>query len=244
MAENTPKISVVIPALNEEKYLGKCLESFQNQTFKDFETIVADGGSTDKTREVAQKFGAKIIQLENSNICQARQAGLEEARGEIVVGADADNTYPADHLERIVGNFHKYQGTIGVVGGGIFEKHPFWGYYGWKFQYWVINIIFKLSGFVLYGPAFNMSFLRKKLLEIGGYRTYLDYGGDEMDILERLRKVGRVIFDENLVSYASSRRLREGSIFKVFLHWIYYYYLNYFLAKIFKKQILRGKPVR
>lgn len=244
MTVNHPKTSVVIPTLNEEKYIAKSLVSFKKQTYKNFEIIVVDGGSTDNTLSIAKKFGAKVVRLTNSNICQARQEGLEKATGEIVVGADADNTYPQDHLERIVNNFDKYPDAIAVVGGGVFEKKPLWGHYGWKFQYWIINIIYKLTGFVLYAPAFNISYLRKRMLQIGGYKTYLDYGGDELDILERLRKAGRIIFDENLVSYASSRRLRGGVLSTLFLHWIYYYWLNYILAKIFKKTVLRGQPVR
>ena len=56
-----PKISIVIPSLNEEKFLPILLESITKQTFKDFEVIIADAGSKDNTVEIAKKFGAKVV---------------------------------------------------------------------------------------------------------------------------------------------------------------------------------------
>ena len=58
---SNPRISVIIPTLNEEKYLPILLHSLKQQTFRDFEVIVADAGSTDKTKEVAEGLGAKLV---------------------------------------------------------------------------------------------------------------------------------------------------------------------------------------
>lgn len=244
MNSKNPKISVVIPALNEEKYIGHCLESFKKQTFVNFELIVVDGGSTDNTCRLAQNYGAEVFKITGSNICQARQKGAEEAKGDIIVGADADTTYPPSHLDRIEADYNQNKQIVAVGGGGIFERKPFWTYWGWKIAYFIIGKIFKAFGFVVYIPAFNFSFQKDIFKKIGGYRTYLDFGGDELDILERLKKAGRVYFDQNLTTYPSSRRAKLGFWQLLIKHTLIDYYLNYFLAKVFRRTIIKGKPVR
>ena len=88
------KISFVIPAYNEEAYIGKCLESILRETkcgLCDYEVIVVNNASTDKTREEAAKFpGVKIVEEKNKGLTRARQAGLNAAKGDILVYIDAD----------------------------------------------------------------------------------------------------------------------------------------------------------
>ncbi|MCL5008620.1 MAG: glycosyltransferase family 2 protein, partial [Candidatus Marsarchaeota archaeon] len=67
-----PKISVIIPSYNEEKYLNYPLNALHKQTFKDFEIIVVDGNSSDKTRDIAKKHGARIIIEKRKGIGLAR----------------------------------------------------------------------------------------------------------------------------------------------------------------------------
>ena len=81
-----PRISVVIPALNEEKFLPVLLESLKNQTFKDYEVIVADAGSKDNTLEIANSYG--------------RNRGAEVATGEFLFFFDSDVLLPNDFLEK------------------------------------------------------------------------------------------------------------------------------------------------
>lgn len=244
MKLNLPLISVVIPTLNEEKYLPKCLASLKNQTFKNFEVIIADGGSKDSTIKIANKYGAIVAVIPGSNVTTARQKGIEQAKGEIIVGADADTIYPSNYLEKIIADFKKDEKIIAVGGGGIFERKPWWLYLNWRFVYFLIGQLFQLFGFVLYIPAFNFSFKKNEFLKIGGYNTYLDFGGDELDILERLKKRGKVYFDTKLLVYPSSRRASVGFFQLLIKHTLIDYYLNYLLAKIFKKTIIRGQPVR
>jgi glycosyltransferase involved in cell wall biosynthesis len=95
------KISVVIPAYNEEKLLGKCLKSLKNQTEKPFEIIVVDNNSTDKTAEIAKKMGARVIEEKQQGISFSRNAGFDAAKGGIIARIDADTTAPTNWLERI-----------------------------------------------------------------------------------------------------------------------------------------------
>jgi len=76
------RVSVVIPARNEEAYLPSALEAVLAQTLPPFEVIVVDNASTDRTREVAEAFGARVVFCGRKGVAYARQAGLLAARGE------------------------------------------------------------------------------------------------------------------------------------------------------------------
>jgi glycosyltransferase involved in cell wall biosynthesis len=81
-------LSVIIPAFNEEKFLPRCLESLKNQKFKDFEIIVVDNNSTDKTAEIAKKFNVILVSEKSQGVAYARNKGAEIAKGEILIFND------------------------------------------------------------------------------------------------------------------------------------------------------------
>ena len=83
-----PKISIIIPALNEEKSLPYTLESIKEQDFNDFEIIIADAGSTDKTVAIAEKYGCKIVK--GGMPAVGRNSGAKAANGEWLLFLDAD----------------------------------------------------------------------------------------------------------------------------------------------------------
>lgn len=241
--DKNPTVSVVIPTLNEEKYLSRCLESFKKQTYRNFEVIISDGHSTDDTVKIAKKYKAAVVINPHPTIPAARQIGVEASHGEIIVGADADTYYPPTHIEYIVENFLKDPRIIAVVGGARFPAHPWWIHLGWKIVYSISALLSK-AGIVGYFPAFNFSFRKDAFDKIGGYNTYIDYGGDELDMRNRLEKVGKIIYDPRLLPLSSNRRTKVGFVRFIFKEGLIDYYLGYFLAKIFKRPIITGKPVR
>ncbi len=92
-------ISIIIPTLNEEKYLPRLLSSLKEQDFSDYEIIVSDAGSSDKTLEIAKDFGARVVV--NSLIkhpSAQRNEGAKIALGDIYLFFDADSEIPADFL--------------------------------------------------------------------------------------------------------------------------------------------------
>ena len=133
---------------------------------------------------------------------------------------------------------------MAVGSGGLFEPKPWWCRLGWKINYDVIAWFYRLTGIVLYLPAFNLSYRKSVFKKIGGYNTYLDFGGDELDILDRLKKAGKVIYDPKLFAYPSSRRAKEGFWRLMIKHTLIDYYGGYIVAKIFKKPLIKGKPIR
>jgi glycosyltransferase involved in cell wall biosynthesis/SAM-dependent methyltransferase len=107
---NPPLVTVVIPCYNQAHFLGEAIESVLSQTYRNFEVIVVDDGSTDNTSEVASRYeGVRLIWQENRGLAGARNRGLEEAKGEYVVFLDADDRLLPGALE---------------AGLGCFEAHP------------------------------------------------------------------------------------------------------------------------
>jgi len=101
-------ISVIVPAYNEERYLGKTLKCIQKA--KEFllkkdavttEIIVVDNGSTDSTSDIAFSFGARVVTETKHNIARVRNAGASLAKGNVLVFIDADTIVPDELLWRI-----------------------------------------------------------------------------------------------------------------------------------------------
>ena len=101
-----PKISIVAPMYNVAPYLRECLDSVRKQTFTDFEAILVDDGSPDKSGSIADEFSAKdsrfrVIHKQNGGVSAARNDGLAAATGEYVFLLDTDDYLAADALEKL-----------------------------------------------------------------------------------------------------------------------------------------------
>lgn len=96
-----PKFSIIIPVYNVEKYIGKCLNSVFNQTEKDFEVIVVDDGSKDKSMEIVKKYDVQIIKTKHVSVSEARNLGVKKAKGEYLIFLDSDDFWDKDLLKEI-----------------------------------------------------------------------------------------------------------------------------------------------
>jgi glycosyltransferase involved in cell wall biosynthesis len=99
-----PKVSVIVPAYNQAHFLEKALESLLAQTFRDYEIIVVDDGSTDRTPEIAAHFQERIryIRQENKGLAGARNTGIVAAQGEWIGLLDSDDEWKPNYLETMV----------------------------------------------------------------------------------------------------------------------------------------------
>ncbi len=100
---SNPEISVIVPIYNVEKYIGKCLESIKNQTFTDFEVLLIDDGSPDGSADIARSYCEKdkrfcLYSKKNGGLSDARNYGIERAKGEFVVFIDSDDYIHKDYL--------------------------------------------------------------------------------------------------------------------------------------------------
>jgi len=100
------KITFVIPTLNEEEGIGITIDSIPDEEFKkrgwEYDILVIDGNSKDRTRDIARKKGAKVVIEERKGYGRAYKTGLAKADGEIIVTGDADGTYPFDKVHEYI----------------------------------------------------------------------------------------------------------------------------------------------
>lgn len=96
-----PKFSIIIPVYNVEKYINKCLESVFNQTEDDYEVIVVNDGTQDKSIELIKDYNIKIINQKNQGLSQARNKGAKLAKGEYLIFLDSDDYLEKDTLKEI-----------------------------------------------------------------------------------------------------------------------------------------------
>ncbi len=95
------KVSIIIPAYNEEKNIQKTIERFKNQKYFPMEVIVAVNGSSDRTYEIAEKYADKALNIKESGVCNARNEGVKIADGEVFIFSDADSYLSPDAVEKI-----------------------------------------------------------------------------------------------------------------------------------------------
>lgn len=234
-----PPVSLVIPAFNEESFIGRTLASILDQDFKDFELIVVDNNSTDKTAEIARQYGAKVVFEKERKASCARQAGFMAAKGKIIATTDADTILPRTWLSQIVGEFKKNKNLV-VFGG------PFYFYSGSlvaRFTMVFLSPLLWNIDRVLSGgwsiPGVNLAIKKDAFDKIDGFNTNLNVGEDA-EICQRLRKIGEVGFDLNHRVLTSGRRYRNGILGGLV------YYLPHYLMKVFfkKYQATPFPPIR
>lgn len=103
------KISVIVAVYNVDKYIDKCIKSILGQTFKEFELLLINDGSTDKSREICESYfngneKIKLINKSNGGLSDARNLGLDIAKGEYITFVDGDDSIDSDYLERLYNN--------------------------------------------------------------------------------------------------------------------------------------------
>jgi peptidoglycan/xylan/chitin deacetylase (PgdA/CDA1 family) len=203
-------ISVVIPALNEERFIAECLESLKNQDYQgEYEIIVADNGSKDNTAVIARGYGAKVILcLGERSVAYARQAGANAACGDIIAQADADTVYPRDWLRKIADHFSSHTDASALAGRFLYKDPPSWA----GFEYFLRDMTNRLSA-ALFGRPFLVSgatfaFRKRAFLDVGGYDG-ASFSADQLGISSRLSKVGKIYYDRDFYVLTSSRSVRK-----------------------------------
>lgn len=114
-----PRISVIVPVYNVEYYLDKCINSILNQSFRDFELILVNDGSTDGSLNICKKYvdkdeRVKIISQSNKGLSAARNTGLKNADGYYICFVDSDDFVEKDYLKYLLNNIEKYNSDISM----------------------------------------------------------------------------------------------------------------------------------
>jgi len=211
------KVSVVVPTFHEEGGIEAFLRQFEEQTLprSEFEIVVVDGGSRDRTREIASGLADRVILQTSRGIGGARNDGVAVASSDLIATTDADCRVPGDWLERIVTHFAE-PGVVAVCGpDGPVESSL-------KAQaiFLVVRTIIRLAalaGLKATGGT-NSAFRRDAFLAIGGYRLLPH--SDDIDLGVRLKRRGRVVYDPRLFVRLSVRRLEKQGYMRTLLLWL------------------------
>lgn len=123
--EQTPSLSIIVPAYNVERFLDKCLASICAQTYRDFEVILINDGATDSTPQICERWAAKdtrirLINQENQGLAVVRNVGLELARAPYILFIDSDDFIEPNSLEELFHCKEKYGADI-VIGNYVYE---------------------------------------------------------------------------------------------------------------------------
>ena len=119
---NNPKVSIVVPAYNVEKYIEKSLLSIINQTFDDYELIIINDGSTDNTKDIIKDFlkdkaiNWKLIDKENRGVSSTRNKGIVESRGKKILFLDPDDIIAPNFIEVLYNNSITHNANISICG--------------------------------------------------------------------------------------------------------------------------------
>ena len=114
---DTPKISVIVPVYNVEKYLSRCVDSILSQSFSDFELILVNDGSTDSSEKICDEYGkkdgrVKVIHKKNGGQSSARNAGIKNSIGEYISFVDSDDWISKDYLDYLYLLIKKYNADV------------------------------------------------------------------------------------------------------------------------------------
>ncbi|MFH0739802.1 MAG: glycosyltransferase family A protein [bacterium] len=206
------KISVVVPAYNEEDYLPACLTSLKKQDFKgDFEIIVVDNNSTDKTSQIAKQAGVKVVFEPKRGTGSARQAGAVASLGEIIAYTDADTIVPENWLSTIATEFEEDKNLAAFGGLYNLSSGPFLIRMGFLSSIRAFNCLDKFlsNGWNLAGT--NFAVRKTCFLKTGGFNISLQIN-EEHDISQRIKEFGTVKLDSYFLVKTSGRGFKYGLI--------------------------------
>ncbi len=126
-------VSIIVPVYNAEKYLHDCLTSIEQQTYKNFEVIMINDGSTDASESICAEFSRRderflLINQKNSGVCAARTRGIKESRGAIISFIDADDTVERNFIELLYRKMEETGADVAHCDSDIKGKkgHPEW----------------------------------------------------------------------------------------------------------------------
>jgi len=224
-------LSIIVPTLNEEKYLPFLIKGINQQNFNgEYEIIVADAGSIDKTLEIARKEGCKITK--GGLPAKGRNEGAKAAEGNIFLFMDADNIFlPENFLENLLTEFKKR--NLDVASFPIFPKGNFLDKIIYSFYNWFVEAIQNFSAW-----ATNSVLVKREIFEkVGGFDEEIKIGEDH-DFAKRTSKVSRFGFIKTEPVLTSTRRFERDGRLKTYSKYLLAGEHIFFLGPV-KKDIFR-----
>jgi glycosyltransferase involved in cell wall biosynthesis len=228
-------VSVIIPTLQEENYIARTLSNLR-RIKTPMEVIVVDGGSQDRTVEIAGRFADKVYSVEKRGISVGRNYGATHARGDILVFLDTDVAFPLDFLEKTKRVFEDptvVGATCNIMPGQFsLSATPFFYFY---------NMLIRVFAWINPHSRGEFFAVRKTaFLQSKGFDESMPCLEDH-DLANRLSKLGRFVFITDLTVYESLRRFRKLGFWRVMGTW----FVDYISFTVRRKPISKvWQPVR
>jgi len=215
MVEN-PKVSVIVPVYNAEKYLHRCVDSLLAQSFTDFEVLLVDDGSPDHSGEICDAYArkdsrVKVFHKENGGVSSARQCGLDNAVGEYTIHVDPDDWVKPDMLEELYNKAKEEDADMVICDyylDGIQRKYVNQRPSSCDYQKVLYDLMFRK----LHGSLWN------KLIRRTCYKTYdvrlpkgLDYCEDVITLVQLWKNSIKITY-VNKAFYYYDQHINEHSI--------------------------------
>jgi len=223
---NPNKYSIIIPTLNEEQLLPGLLKQLNDPALRkkfNLEIIISDGGSLDKTIEIALS-NADIVKIHNEvgkqNIAEGRNKGAEFATGDLLIFLNADILLhnAGEFFEYIQTNFSDNRYLAMACSVKVFPSEEIFSDRLFHFAY---NNYFKLLNFIGIGMGRGeCQVVRENIFnKVNGYNQSIT-AGEDFDLFRRIRKLGKILFSNEICVYESPRRYRKLGYTGVTWEWI------------------------
>lgn len=175
------KISIIIPAYNEEKFIKRAIDSIKRQTFSDYEIIIVAAGCTDKTAEIARRYVIKVFEIKQRGTALSKNLGAKHAKGNILVFFDADSIMSKNLLKDINQAIQK-----GYV-GGVCRTYGDNDRLKTRIYWWLGH----LYNYIYLLPRALIFCKKSTFKKVGGYDERLQIAEDST-LLRKLMKKGKV----------------------------------------------------
>jgi len=230
-------LSIIIPTLNEENYLPLLLKSIKRQNrelgFLLYEVIIADGGSNDKTLEIAKNFGCQITK--GNSPAQGRNEGAKIAQGDLLLFLDADIILPEKFFEKVLKEFKER--NLGIA---TFFLQPHSNKKSQKFLFEIFyNFPIRLSE-KIFAHASQAILIKKELFEkVGGFDEKIKFAEDHC-FVRKAKKFGKFEIIKSVKILSSPRRFEKDGWLKTYFKYILAEIHMIFLGDI-KREIFKYK---
>ena len=212
-------ISIVIPAHNEEDYLGRTLDALNRLEYPQFEIVVVANGCTDRTADVAQGKCHRLVTLSQKNLGVARNLGARMATGQLLVFLDADTVLEPDALRVIAEEFSERDA------GGTLRGKPDSGRLAYRLIYWLKNFIHR---FVSHNGSSGVIICWKKhFTRVGGFDERLELR-ENSELIRRLKQFGGYKFINTSTATTSMRRYERRGVKHIAWLWIKLWFVSLF----------------
>jgi glycosyltransferase involved in cell wall biosynthesis len=214
------KFSFIIPALNEEKYIGGCIRSIKSQLEEGDEIIVVDNGSHDRTPQIAKRLGCRVLKEKNNGLSHARNRGAREAKGDVLCFIDADSIVSDEWLSRAKATLRRTKHKA-VAGQNVFAHDSlskFCLYNTYSIAAFFLMLFLKAGGHIFLAGN-NLAIKKNLFYELGGFEPYI---AEDYWLSKKYWSMenSNGAFDPRMLIYLSSRGFDSAGYFKTISLWL------------------------